>query len=30
MLRILEGGRASFSNRKKKYGDILGEMKYED
>lgn len=28
IINILEGGRASFSNRNKKYGDILGEEEY--
>ena len=30
LMKILEGGRSSFSNRNKKYGDILGEEEYEN
>ena len=29
LINILEGGRASFSNRNKKFGDVLGEEEYE-
>lgn len=29
LMRILEGGRQSFSNRNKKFGNILGEEEYE-
>lgn len=28
LIKILEGGRTSFSNRNKKFGDILGEEEY--
>lgn len=28
LIKILEGGRSSFSNRNKKFGDILGEEEY--
>ena len=28
LIKILEGGRGSFSNRNKKFGDILGEEEY--
>ena len=28
LIRILEGGRASFSNRNKKFGNVLGEEEY--
>ena len=28
LLKILEGGRSSFSNRNKKFGDIIGEENY--
>lgn len=29
IIKILEGGRPSFSNRNKKYGNVLGEEEYE-
>ncbi len=29
LINILEGGRASFSNRNKKFGNVLGEEEYE-
>ena len=28
LMNILEGGRPSFSNRNKKYGDVIGEEQY--
>ena len=28
LIKILEGGKYSFSNRNKKYGNILGEEEY--
>ena len=28
LIKILEGGRASFSNRNKKFGNVLGEEEY--
>lgn len=30
LIKILEGGRASFSNRNKKFGNVLGEEEYEN
>ena len=30
ILKILEGGRESFSNRNKKFGNILGAEEYEN
>ena len=29
LIKILEGGRQSFSNRNKKFGNILGDDEYE-
>ena len=30
LIKILEGGRANFSNRNKKFGNVLGEEEYEN
>ena len=30
LINILEGGRSSFSNRNKKFGNILGDEEYEN